>query len=157
MYLVIHNDHVSTEEVVVCNDASEPLGGWVLSIHTYTVAIQWVGTWKQQETVLSQCSHSSAAHLCCRFLILWHTPLTVMRWQHNMCKKNNALQYTVTITENNKNSPCMKISCTFWSLSQPFTSSWSWGLSLNTGFWLSTSSWETHTDTQAIKPSETHF
>ena len=55
MYLVIHNNHVSTEEVVVCNDASEPLGGWILSIHTYTVAIQWIGTWKQQDNISSQC------------------------------------------------------------------------------------------------------
>lgn len=47
----------------------------------------------------------------------------------------------------NKDLPCIKISCTFWSLSQPFTSSWSWGLSLNTGFWLSTSSLKTATST----------
>jgi len=44
VYLVIHNDHVSTEEVVVCNDASEPLGGRVLSVHPHTVSIQRVGT-----------------------------------------------------------------------------------------------------------------
>lgn len=47
----------------------------------------------------------------------------------------------------NKDLPCIKISCTFWSLSQPFTSSWSWGLSLNTGLWLSTSSLKTPTST----------
>lgn len=45
VYLVIHNDHVSTEEVVVCNDASEPLGGRVLSVHTHAVAIQGIGAW----------------------------------------------------------------------------------------------------------------
>lgn len=38
--------------------------------------------------------------------------------------------------------PCMKISCTFCSFSQLFTSSWSWWFSLNTGFWLSNSSWK---------------
>lgn len=47
-YLVIHNDHVSTEEVVVCNDAGEPLGGRVLSVHTHAVAIQGVGSWWRQ-------------------------------------------------------------------------------------------------------------
>ena len=26
-HLIIHDDHVSTEEVMVSNDASEPLGG----------------------------------------------------------------------------------------------------------------------------------
>lgn len=51
VYLVIHDDHVSTEEVVMCNDSSEPLGGWVLSVHTHTVAIQRIGTWKQQGMV----------------------------------------------------------------------------------------------------------
>lgn len=36
--------------------------------------------------------------------------------------------------------PCIKISCTFWSFTQLFTSSWSCGLSLRTGLKLSTSS-----------------
>lgn len=44
IYLVIHNNHISTEEVVVRNDSSEPLGGRVLSVHTHTVAIEGVGS-----------------------------------------------------------------------------------------------------------------
>lgn len=50
---------------------------------------------------------------------------------------------TSTLTKTStKQLPCKKISCTFCSFSQHFTSSWSWWLSLNTGFWLSNSSWK---------------
>ena len=49
MYLVIHDNHSATEEIVVGDDAREPLGGWVLSVNSYTVAIQWIGTWRYQE------------------------------------------------------------------------------------------------------------
>lgn len=47
VYLVIHNNHVSTEEVMVCYNSCEPLGGWVLSVHTNPVPIQGIWTCKE--------------------------------------------------------------------------------------------------------------
>ena len=39
VYLVIHHYHVSAEEVVVRDDACEPLSGRILSVNSDTVAI----------------------------------------------------------------------------------------------------------------------
>lgn len=38
-HLVIHNNHSAGEEIMVGDDASEPLGGRVLSVHSHPVTI----------------------------------------------------------------------------------------------------------------------
>lgn len=66
----------------------------------------------------------------------------------NICLQGallHPLDLTATINKHRKLTkelPCMKISCTFCSFSQLFTSSWSWWFSLSNGFWLSNSSWK---------------
>lgn len=44
IYLIIHNDHGASEEIMMSNYASEPLGGRVLSIYSHSVSIQGVRT-----------------------------------------------------------------------------------------------------------------
>lgn len=39
LYLVIHDNHSATEKVVMGDDAREPLGGWILPVNSYTIAI----------------------------------------------------------------------------------------------------------------------
>lgn len=46
IYLIIHNDHGASEEIMMSNYASEPLGGRVLSIYSHSVSIQGVRTLK---------------------------------------------------------------------------------------------------------------
>lgn len=48
VYLVIHNNHVSTEEVMVRYNSCEPLGGWVLSVHTNPVSVQRIWPYRRK-------------------------------------------------------------------------------------------------------------
>lgn len=78
MYLVIHDNHSAAEEIVVGDDAREPLGGWVLSVNSYTVAIQWIGTWRYQEpeTFSNFQQHFSVAYLLYEQWFLTHYHIT---------------------------------------------------------------------------------
>ena len=48
VYLIIHNDHGASEEIMMSNYASKPLGGRVLSIYSHSVSIQGIRTLKKK-------------------------------------------------------------------------------------------------------------
>ena len=50
VYLIIHNDHGASEEIMMSNYASKPLGGRVLSIYSHSVSIQGIRTLKKKKT-----------------------------------------------------------------------------------------------------------